>query len=125
MRAFAILAGLSALAVAHPQVDQNGQVYTDATNLASVMAHSASAANAAAASRAAAIISSERAGQTLSGAAASQASHNAAVLSSALAAQTAQMSTISAAEQSVLSEQSKAMHSLSEALATATGKFGK
>lgn len=117
MRVTALLiAGLSALASAHPNI-------VAATDQAASMIAAASRTNAAAASHAAAIISSERAAQTLSGAAASQAAHNSLVLASALAAQTAERSTIANAEKSVLSEASVAKHSISMALATATGMF--
>jgi hypothetical protein len=120
-----LLAGLSALASAQLQplrrIDARGDA--GATDQAASMIAAASAANAAAASHAAAIISSERAGQTLSGAAASEAAHNSAVLHSALSAQTALKSTIANAEKSVLSEASVAKHSLSMALATATGRL--
>jgi hypothetical protein len=124
MRVTALLvAGLSALASAQLQPLRRIDARNDAaaTDQAASMIAAASAANAAAASHAAAIISSERAGQTLSGAAASEAAHNSAVLHSALSAQTALKSTIANAEKSVLSEASVAKHSLSMALATATG----
>lgn len=110
-----ILSGLSALAAAQGTVK-------DATEVAASMAAAATDAAAAAASHDAAIISSQVAGQTLSGEAAAQASHNAAVLSSGLAAQTSLKSHIASVEASVLSEQSLAKASLSAALATATGK---
>ena len=117
MRVAAILlAGLSALAAAQTTAP-------DATEVAHSMAVAASIAASIQASKAASIISAERAGQTLSGEAHSQAVHNSAVLASALSAQTAEKSTIAAAEKSVLSEASKAKHSLSQELATATGEL--
>ena len=118
MRVSAILiASLSALAAAQGTVK-------DATEVASSLAAAATAAANSAKSHNAAIISSQVAGQTLSGAAAAaEASHNAAVLSSALAAQTSLKSHIKSAEASVLSEASLAKETLASILSTATGKF--
>lgn len=115
MRSLALLvASLGAFALASN---------ADPTNAISSMAAAASKAAAAAESSFASEISSERAGQTLSGAAASEASHNSQVYAAATSAQAHESSIISVAEASVLSQESKQIASLKSVEATATGEF--